>query len=300
MNKGKRRSLLPYVPGYDNNAVLKLVFFIAGAYMALALTWAVMMMVNITDTNFNVYLIPNLSLPHTSAFGAKWWTVFTYGFLHVPNSFMNMLTNMLWLYCFGSIVQMLIGKKQILPLFLYSVLVGGLFYLAAQYLPGELGKCPPYIMGPRAGLMGICVAAVTLSPGYRLYLSDTFSIPLMLLAGIFAVLTLMGTGYYMPVVMMVLGGGLMGFAYVKMLNAGYRPGAWMYDIGGTLSRMVTPDAAAIQRRRAKQVYYDPREQSQREQQSRVDEILDKINRAGYNSLSKDEKEFLKKVGHDKN
>jgi hypothetical protein len=31
MNKGGKRSLLPYIPGYDNNAILKLVFFIAGA-----------------------------------------------------------------------------------------------------------------------------------------------------------------------------------------------------------------------------------------------------------------------------
>ncbi|MGB0178115.1 MAG: DUF6576 domain-containing protein, partial [Owenweeksia sp.] len=33
-------------------------------------------------------------------------------------------------------------------------------------------------------------------------------------------------------------------------------------------------------------------------QERVDEILDKINRSGYDSLSKEERDFLFKVGKD--
>ena len=301
MDKGKRRSILPYVPGYDNNTALKLVFFVAGAYMLLALTWAVMMMVNITADNFNIYLIPNLSLPHVSAFGEKWWTLFTYGFLQVPNSFMNMLSNMLWLYCFSAVVQMLIGKNHIVPIFVYSLLIGGVFYLGGQYLPGELGKCPQYIMGPQAGLMAMCAAAYTLSPKYRFYLSETFSIPMALVAGIFTVLAIMATGYYLPMVILLMGGGLTGFGYVKLLKAGYKPGAWMYDLGGMLARMVTPDAAAIARRRQEKYRYnDPRQQTHLETQARVDEILDKINRKGYNSLSRDEKEFLKKAGHEQN
>lgn len=294
MNRGRKKSILPYIPGYDNNAVLKLVFFLAGAYIMLALTWAVFRIVTITNTNFEIYIVPNISLPQVSAFPQKWWTVFVYGIIHVPNTFMNMLTNMLWLYCFGSVVQMLVGKNHIVPLFLYSIVCGGLFYLGAQYLPGELGKAPQYMTGPQAGMLGMCAAAVTLSPNYRFYLTETFSVPILVVAGIFVLLMAMATGYYLPVAILMAGGALMGMIYVKLLKAGYRPGAWMYNLGNKLESMVTPNNEAIARRKGKQI--DLGQQTKREAESRVDEILDKINRKGYNSLSTEEKEILRKAG----
>lgn len=296
MNRGRKKSILPYIPGYDNNSVLKLIFFIAGAYIMLALTWAVFRIVTITNTNYEIYIVPNISLPRLEAFPHKWWTVFIYGLFHAPNTFMNMLSNMLWLYCFGSVVQMLVGKKHIVPLFLYSIIVGGLFYIGAQYLPGGYGKAPEFLTGPQAGIMAMCAAAVTLSPQYRFFLTETFSVPILVVAAIFVVLMAMGTGYYLPVAIMMAGGGLMGFVYVKLLKAGYRPGAWMYVIGEKLERMVTPDEAAIARRRA--LRNGPAGQTPSEAQHRVDEILDKINRKGYNSLSSEEKEFLRKASQE--
>lgn len=296
MNRGRKKSILPYIPGYDNNSVLKLIFFIAGAYIMLALTWAVFRIVTITNTNYEIYMVPNISLPRVANFAHKWWTVLVYGIFHAPNTFMNMLSNMLWLYCFGSVTQMLVGKRHIVPLFVYSIIVGGLFYMLGQLLPGELGKAPEFLTGPQAGLMGMCAAAVTLSPQYRFYLTETFSVPILVVAGIFTVLMAMGTGYYLPVAIMMAGGGLMGFVYVKLLKAGYRPGAWIYDIGEKLERMVTPDEAAIARRRA--LRNGTEGQTPQEAQHRVDEILDKINRKGYNSLSSEEKEFLRKASQE--
>ena len=76
---------------------------------------------------------------------------------------------MLWLYCFGSVVQMLVGPRQVIPLYAYCLVAGGALYLLAQFLPGAWGKIPAVIglVGPRAGLMGMTVAAVTLTPKYR-------------------------------------------------------------------------------------------------------------------------------------
>lgn len=293
MNRGRKKSILPYIPGYDNNSVLKLIFFIAGAYIMLALTWAVFRIVTITNTNYEIYMVPNISLPRVANFSHKWWTVLVYGIFHAPNTFMNMLSNMLWLYCFGSVVQMLVGKKHIVPLFVYSVIAGGLFYMVGQLLPGGYGKAPEFLTGPQAGLMGMCAAAVTLSPQYRFYITETFSVPILVVAAIFTVLMAMGTGYYLPVAILIAGGGLTGFVYVRLLKAGYRPGQWMYQIGEGLERMVTPDEAAIARKRAQAKSL--RDQTPQEVQHRVDEILDKINRKGYNSLSAEEKEILKKA-----
>ena len=172
--------------------------------------------------------------------------------------------------------------------------------MVAQLLPGKLGAVPPLFMGARAGLMGLAIAAITLTPNYKFYLTETFSIPLMIVVGVFILLMFVGTGFYLPVVALLAGGGLMGFAYVKLLKAGYYPGQWAYSLLSKIESLVTPAEKYNNRRqfRAKnsfseRIVYAPK---QGISQSRIDEILDKINQKGYNSLSKEEKEMLLRAG----
>ena len=301
MNTGRKRSALSYIPGYANNAVLQLIIFSAVAYVILSLLWALMMLVYQSDANFNQSFIPNLALPAIAVFKGHWWTIFTYGWLQYPHGFWEMLSNMVWLYCFGSVVQMLVGPKQVIPLYAYSLLIGGILYLLAQLLPGELGK-PPHtigLFGPRAGLIAMAAAAVTLTPKYRFYLTETFSIPLIVLAGIFGSLMLIGSGFFLPVIIMLLGGGLTGYGYIRLLQAGYRPGQWMYQVTEAIAGIVTPNENASwknnnrKRNEALKKTYEPKTGIS---QKRIDEILDKILQKGYNSLTPEEKDTLMKAG----
>ncbi len=291
MKQGRKKSILPYIPGYDNNAVLKLVFFISGAYIMLAITWAIVMIVDISDQNFATYFVPAIALPRLHDLAQHWWTPLTYGIFHYPNSFMELLSNMLWLYCFGSVMQMLVGKREVVPLYVYSMLAGAAMYYGAQLLPPEFAKCPPYLLGPRAGITGMCVAAVTISPKYRFYLTETFSIPIMVVAGIFLVLTFISSGFYFPIIALIAGGGLMGFIYIRLLRSGYRPGQWMYSIGSRLESSVTPkgDGKQVRNRGSRIIPMQSR-------QERIDELLDKINQKGYKSLSQEERDFLSGAG----
>jgi hypothetical protein len=181
------------------------------------------------------------------------------------------------------------------------MLVGGVFYLLSQLLPGGFGTCPPHIMGPRAGLMGICAAAVTITPKYRFYLTETFSIPILAVAGVFLVLMLIGSGYYLPVVGMMAGGAAAGFLFIKLLQAGYRPAEWIYTIGNKLERMVTPNEQAIAKRnsvRRGAVLNSKMPSDTINSEKKVDDILDKILQKGYNSLTAAEKEILIRAGKD--
>jgi len=299
MATGRKRSVLSYIPGLTNNAVLRLIIFLSVAYVLMGLTWGVMILVYQDGANFNQYFIPNIAMPSLPLFKSHWWTILTCGLFNFPNGFWELLSNMLWLYCFGSVVQMLVGHRQVIPLYLYCILAGGIFYLLAQLLPGELGKAPAYIMGPRAGLMGLAAAAVTLTPKYRFYLTETFSIPILVVAGIFAFLMILASGYYLPVIFMLLGGGVMGFGYIKLLRAGYRPGDWMYHFTGKVESLVTPDENTTRMQRSRNTnqalnkMYEPKNGIS---QQRIDDILDKINQKGYNALSKDEKDVLMRAG----
>ncbi len=301
MSNGRKKSIFPYVPGYDNNTVLKLIFFLSGAYIMLAITWAITLLVYSNADNFNTYFLPNIALPHLADFGSRWWTLFTHGIFQFPNSFMELLSNMLWLYCFGSVLQMLVGKKQIVPIYFYSILCGGVLYLLAQLLPGELGKCPPYMLGPRAGLMGICAAAVAISPQYRFYLTETFRVHIMVVAGIFTVLMIFGTGFYLPGIAMLAGGGLLGFCYVRLLKAGFRPGQWMYSFGNRIESLATPNEQNLSHKKGSRrsaILINLKDQSKNNSENRIDDLLDKINQKGFNALSKEERDFLSKAGKD--
>ena len=295
MNTGRKRSALSYIPGYANNAVLQLIIFSLVAYVLFSLTWGFITLLYQGEATFTQYFIPAVALPSIAAFKAHWWTLFTYGWFQFPRGFWELLSNMVWLYCFGSVVQMLVGPRQVIPLYIYCLFAGGVIYLLAQLLPGELGRTAPYIIGPRAGLIGMAAAAVTLSPGYRLYLTETFSIPLLVLAGIFAALMFICSGVWVPVIFMLAGGGVTGFGYVRLLKAGNRPGEWMYDLTGRIAATVTPDENKLRKKsgaRRSNMFDKMYEPKHGISQQRIDDILDKINQKGYNALSSEEKDIL--------
>jgi len=264
------------------------------AFVVLGVSWAIIKIVyEGNDANFNQYFIRNLALPSLQVFKTHWWTLLTYGWFHF-NGFWELLSNMLWLYCFGSVVQMLVGHRQIIPLYVYSLLTGGAFYLLTQLLPVSM-PATIGILGSRAGLMGMAAAAVSLTPQYRFYLTETFSVPILVVAGVFAALMIIGSGFFLPVILMLAGGALMGFWYIKLLKAGYRPGEWMYSFSEKVESLVTPNENALWLKQSKKrnegagAMYEPKNGIS---QKRIDDILDKINQKGYNSLSKEEKDIL--------
>ncbi len=240
MRTGQRRSALSYIPGLTNNTVLQLIIFLSVAYILFALTWGVMMLVYQSGINFNFYFIPNIALPQLAMIKQHWWTIFTYGLFNFPNGFWELFSNMLWLYCFGSVIQMVAGPRQVIPLFIYCIIIGAIFYIPGQLIPVPMGKLPQYVMGPRAGIMGMAAAAVTLTPGYRFYLGPTFSIPLLAVAGVYALLMIVASGFCLPVIVMIAGGGLAGFGYARLYKSGSRPGDWMYRLTRGIAGLVTP------------------------------------------------------------
>ena len=300
MGTQRRRSVLSYIPGYTNNAVLQLIMASGVAFCILGVSWGIILIVYQGDTtNFNTYFISNIALPSLANFKSHWWTFITYGWFHF-NGFWELLSNMLWLYCFGSVVQMLVGHKQVIPLYAYAIITSGLCYILAQFLPGEWGKIPKVIglLGPRAALMAMATAAVTLTPKYRFYLTETFSIPLLVVAGVFTALMILGSGFYLPVIIMLAVGAGTGYGYIMLLRSGYRPGEWMYTFTRKIAGLVTPDENAIKKhnKRRNDLLTNRYEPKQGISQKRIDDILDKILQKGYNSLSADEKEILIRAG----
>ncbi len=293
MSKVYKRSPSAFLPAYRNNAVLQLIIACGVAFVAYHFIEAVQWIVGVPKNEVAVNMVSNVALPPLAFFKMKPWTILTYGWVH--GGFWEMFSNMIWLYCFGSVVQTLVGYRQVIPIFIYSLLAGGIFCLLAQFIPGSWFDLNHSIMGAQVGLVALAAAAITIAPKYRLFFGYSFSVSLMLVAAIFLVLVLMSTGLQPVLLLMLAGGGLSGFAYIRLLRKGYRPGDWMYDIFNRMESSVTPNELKARSSKRRKEVLDHLHAHTEIPQKRIDDLLDKINRHGYSSLTSEEKEILMKA-----
>lgn len=296
MQSMQKHSPFSYISGYSKNAVIQLIIACGTAFVTYQFIWAIMRLTNVSENDFVMMIKSNVALYTLTVFKTKFWTVFTYGWMH--NGFWELLTNMLWLYCFGNLVQILVGYKQVIPIFLFSILSGGIFFLLCQLIPGAAFQPKYALMGSQAGLMGLMTAAVTLAPTYKFFIGDRLRISILVVAGIFLLLMVMNSQLFMPQLFLLLGGGLTGWGYILLLRNGYRPGEWIYDGLNKISNWAVPDEATLRDRKDKKIRMEQMRKDAKFQitQKRIDDILDKINQKGYNSLTTEEKEILNNAG----
>lgn len=237
------------------------------------------------------------------------WGMFTSMFLH--EGFWHLLWNMLFLYWFGRIVGDFIGDQRIVPLYLLGGLTGAVvFFISANLLPYGMGG--RFALGASAGVMAIVVAAGTISPDYimRLLLLGDVKLKYIVAVLVFLDLILIPNGGNTGGHFAHLGGAFFGWLFVTQLRNG---NDFSEPVNNILDRIrdfydrIT--SGKSKGRRPKVVYRNPNRQrsttSSRGQaasdtnngnssayQEKLDKILDKIKDSGYDSLTKEEKEFL--------
>lgn len=286
----------PFIPPYRVNAALQLIVATSSTFIIFHMARISMYMLHIEKTEVFNRLFPNFALSSLVDFKHKPWAIITYGWVH--EGFFAWLTNMIWLYCFGSILQHLAGYKQLIPLFVYALLAGGVFYVCSQYIPiAALHPLPgQYFFGAQAAVMAFAGAALVLNPKYRLYLTPQFGIPLPMIVGVYFIVNLAA---YIPAHYTILalcsGGFITGLVFSFFLKNGYKPAQWIYDIMDKLNHAAKPDEQKLRERKNTKrmeilrTMYEPKHGIP---QSLIDRLLDKINEQGYQSLSQTEKNTL--------
>lgn len=295
MNTLDRRTTFSRIPGYSQNAVLQLIVASGVGFVAVMAVRVTLIVFGSTWPEAAAKVLPFVAMPPVADFLHHPWTLFTYGWAH--NSFFEWLGNMIWLYTFGSVMQNLLGFREVIPTYLYGLTLGGLACLGVQLIPGIATPLP--LMTAQAGVMALAAASITMAPKYRFYFGEHFSIPILVVAGVYFALNLLVHAHSIPVLVLSLGGLLAGYLVVTLLRKGFRPGAWMYDLMGSINESVTPDERKlnkIRQQRRQQTVQLTRKQADREvSQNRVDEILDKISQFGVHSLTQEEKDVLQRA-----
>jgi len=227
------------------------------------------------------------------------WVIITHMFSHL--SFFHFIFNMLWLYWFGNIVKEFIGNKKILPLYLMGGLAGAALLVAFFYFFPTLRPSVPAI-GASAGVLALIIAAATIVPDYTVFLLFFGPVKIKWIAVVLVVIDLVSipeqnTGGHIA----HLGGALFGFVYIKQLQLGTdlaSPFINMYDAIVAFFKPKPKTRVAYKRTTvppAQRQKKSGQELAVNNKQERIDSILDKISNSGYDSLSKEEKEFLFKV-----
>ncbi len=296
MNTSYRRSSSFRIPGYSENAVLQLIAATGVGFILYHAARVTLIVFGVPAGEAQASVLPMVALPKIDLFWTHAWTILTYGWIH--NGFLEWLSNMVWLYTFGMVLQNLVGFKQLIPTYIYGLLLGALCCLGLQLIPG-LRVPTPYIMTANAGVMALAAGTITMAPRYRFYIGEHFNIPLLVVFGIYLALHLLVHANNLPMLALDLGGMLAGYGMMTLLRRGHQPGAWMYQITGSIGRSMNPDEEKLRKMRQKrrqQTVQLSRRQAEREvTQHRVDEILEKIHQQGVGSLTLEERELLQRA-----
>jgi membrane associated rhomboid family serine protease len=226
----------------------------------------------------------------------KPWSLLSYAFFH--SGIMHIVFNMIVLNFSGRLFMTFFTSKQLVGLYVLSAIFAGICYILVFYI---LNINAP-IVGASAAIMAILVATTTYYPLMDLRLLIIGNVKLWHVTAIIIIIDLMQLrSENMGGHISHLSGAFFGFIFIKLLQNGT-------DLSVGVSRVITFFANLFKKntstpfKKVHKNYSKPVEKTvskivtKDKSQQQIDEILDKISQSGYDSLTKEEKEFLFKVG----
>ena len=240
------------------------------------------------------------------------WTLVTHMFMHASIS--HIFFNMLILYFTGRIFLNVLPARTGLNVYFLGGFVGALLYiLSFNIFPVFSGKIS-YALGASAAVTAIVVFIGKFLPNQEIRLIF-FNLKLWQFALAFVLIDLasirgLNSGGHIA----HLGGALLGYMYASELRKGNDIGGWFERLIGSLSSLFKGGGSGKKKSKGKgrakmrtvhnsgrsnsRVGQKTIHQKKKEKQDRIDAILDKIGKSGYDSLSAEEKDFLFQAGRD--
>lgn len=210
---------------------------------------------------------------------SHFYTIITYQFFHAD--FFHILFNMLWLYWMGQLFLDFLKPRQFHFVYFAGGIFGAVFFaLIFNVLPAyKPFAASAILIGASASVMAIFTAITTLVPNYSIHLLLVGPVKIKYLLAVYIFLDIIAIEKFDGGSLSHLGGALLGFVYIKLLQNGT-------DVTKIFDRK--PKLKVVRNA-------EPKKQTNMVNQKEVDAILDKISKSGYDKLSKEEKETLFKA-----
>lgn len=278
-----------------NNTLIKLIILNVGLYLVFSISNVIL-----TFSSFgHIYQVieSQFSLP------AYWfdvlfkpWTLITYGFLHSTSDLLHIIMNMLFLYVFGKLISEYLGSNRVLAIYILGTIAGGLFFLLCYNTIPYLMSLPSLpLIGASSAVFAIMLAAATLLPDYAFNLMFIGQVKIKYIAAFYLLLSFVSTIDHNPGGNLAhLGGGLLGYLFITQLRKGNDLGKPVYAVAGFVSKLFSPKPKLRVTYRNNDYKSQPNTKPSTPSTSLVDvdDILDKISKSGYESLTKEEKQRL--------
>jgi membrane associated rhomboid family serine protease len=267
----------------QKNPINKYIAINAFVFVALLISAAFYFLGDIPNP-FKMWVMQYFSLTaNWKIFVFKPWTFFTYAFIH--EKLFHLIFNMLVFHWFGNLIIEYLNKNRMLFIFWAGVLGGGILY--ALFFDGN------QLIGASAGIMALVIASATLLPDYEIVLAIFGRIKLKYVGMAYLVIDLLSMmGSNAGGSMAHLGGALIGFLTIKQIQAGNDWSSIVISINSFIDKIFT-------RKNKLKIVHQTEQQAQASRatvsQAEVDQVLEKITKSGYDSLSKSEKELLFKA-----
>lgn len=244
-------------------------------------------------TFFEHFTLPS----NFTAFIQQPWGIVTYAFVHFD--FLHLLFNMLWLFVIGRFFSNVFHYRMGLNLFFTGILAGGILFLLAYNLFSAEMLNPTKLVGASAGVRALLIFLCAYMPLMEVRFF-TFNIKLWHIGAFVVLMDVLGLfSVNVGGNLAHLGGSLLGYMYALQIKKG-KPGKAINNSFTSLEKLLkrTPKSKlkTVHKRGKKMAGYTKEEFQEFTTQKRVDLILDKISKSGYESLTKEEKEFLFKAG----
>lgn len=216
------------------------------------------------------------------------WTLVFHPFNH--QGLWPLVFDMLLLFWFGNMLADLIGGKKTISIYLTTALFSVAFFMliwGSFKLLNTSIFTEPYLYGASAGVFGIMLSYVTLNPDSEI-MFFTFRLKVRILVFIFLVLSLFKSS---SLGILDLGGALAGFLIIFGLKRGINSTSFLEKIlfRKEKSRIINKTPLT---KTSKVVPFKAYTATGKPTQEEVDFLLDKINKEGYEALSKEEKQRL--------
>jgi membrane associated rhomboid family serine protease len=243
------------------------------------------------------FIMRQLALPaQFSDFIQRPWTIITHAFVHDLSGIFHILFNMLVFYWFGRLFVEYLGSDKLVAIYVLGAMAGAVFFLLAyNFVPYYMERMPLLGgVGASAAVNAVIVAAATLLPDYTFFLLLIGPVRIKYIAAFYIVLSFLGSvGENAGGNVAHLGGALMGFIYIKQLQAGVNWGSWITMTIDWFKSLFKPrPKIKVTHRAEKSSPFGRGKTKSSISQDEIDAILDKISAGGYESLTKEEKEKL--------
>lgn len=234
----------------------------------------------------------------------KPWAIITYAFAHYD--FFHILFNMLWLYIIGQWFLNMFSPKLALNVYFLGAICGGLLFMVGYNLfPSAFGKA--YLVGASASVRALLIFLCAYMPNREIRFF-TIGLKFWYFGAAIVVFDVIGvfSGINDPILgnsggnLAHLGGALLGYFYAKQLFKGN-------DIGKGFEKLMDAFVGffkfskksplkTVHKKKNKMGGYTKADFDEFNSQKKIDVILDKISKSGYDSLTAEEKEFLFRSG----